>query len=138
MSATPRWFGEADPAPAPPIRARAARRQAEAEGDPVPQLELRMAEAERPVPPSMPPAKVIAPAPSLSQVFRQPFGTWLLDEAERPGSLGELGKAAKGDRLFHRKGSADDVRKHFGLAGADGDAFEALDDAEREYDRQTS
>jgi hypothetical protein len=68
----------------------------------------------------------------------QPFGTWLMDQGKRPGSLGELARAAKTDRSFPKGGSVDDVRKRFAQAGADGDAFEALDDAEREYDRQVS
>jgi hypothetical protein len=64
-----------------------------------------------------------------------PFGAWLLGQAKRPGSLGELAKAVKLDRGFPKSGSVDDVRRHFGSIGAEGDAFEALDDAEREYDR---
>ena len=65
----------------------------------------------------------------------RPFGSWLLDQAKRPGSIGELANAAKLDRQFPRAGTADAVRARFSAAGADGDAFEALDDAEREYDR---
>lgn len=65
-----------------------------------------------------------------------PFGEWLLAQAKRPGLLGELAKAAKLDRSFPKGGSADAVRDRFSAVGADGDAFEALDDAEREYDRQ--
>ena len=134
-SATPTWFGEAAPAPARVGRAKAVRRQPP--GDPAPQLELTMGAAERPAPPPMPAAKAAAPAPSLPRVSCRSFGAWLLDQTKRPGSVGELAKAARADRLFPRNGSADDVRKRFGVAGADGDAFEALDDAEREYDRQS-
>jgi len=106
-----------------------------------PQLELRMKPAsaapapvvEAPLPRRVP--IVHQPAPP-SEPLRRTFGSWLLDQAKRPGSLGELAKAAKLDRLFPKTGSADDLRRRFGAAGADGDAFEALDDAEREYDRQ--
>ena len=73
------------------------------------------------------PVSTPAPAPA--------FGSWLLDQAKRPGSIGELAKAAKLDRQFPKAGTADVVRARFSAAGADGDAFEALDDAEREYDR---
>jgi hypothetical protein len=64
-----------------------------------------------------------------------PFAAWLLDQSKRSGTLGELARAAKLDRAFPGSGSADDVRARFNAAGADGDAFEALDDAEREYDQ---
>jgi hypothetical protein len=66
----------------------------------------------------------------------RPFAAWLIDQSRQPGTLGELAKAAKLDRSFPKAGSADDVRARFSAAGADGDAFEALDDAEREFDRQ--
>jgi len=67
----------------------------------------------------------------------EPFAAWLLEQARlrRDGPIGDLAKMAKADPAFPKKGSAEDVRKRIGLAGADGDAFEALDDAEREYDR---
>jgi hypothetical protein len=64
-----------------------------------------------------------------------PFAAWLLDQTKRAGMLGELAKAVKLDRRFPKNGSVEDVRRHFGSIGAEGDAFEALDDAEREYDR---
>jgi hypothetical protein len=57
-------------------------------------------------------------------------------QTKRSGTLGELAKAAKLDRSFPKSASADDVRRRFCAAGADGDAFEALDAAEREFDRQ--
>jgi len=66
------------------------------------------------------------------------FASWLLDQTARKGIIGELAKAARTDRQFPKKGSADDVRARFSAVGADGDAFEALDDAEREYDRLAS
>jgi len=72
----------------------------------------------------------------MPPVERVPFGTWLLEQGNRRGTLGELAKAARLDRLFPRKGHADAVRARFSAAGADGDAFEALDDAERDYERE--
>lgn len=63
------------------------------------------------------------------------FAEWLIAQGKRPGLIGDLAKAAKLDRSFPREGSAEDVRARFSAAGADGDAFAALDDAERLYDR---
>lgn len=63
------------------------------------------------------------------------FAAWLLNQTKQSGTLGELAKAARLDRLFPKNGSAADVRARFSAAGADGDAFEALDDAERVFDR---
>ena len=63
------------------------------------------------------------------------FVTWLLGQGKSGGTIGELAKAARADRLFPRKGSADDVRARFDGTGADGDAYAALEDAERAYDR---
>lgn len=101
------------------------------------QFELRMAPA-----PAMAAPKIVAPVrapayvpapPELAQ--RPSFAAWLVNQGKQPGSLGELARAVKLDRLFPKAGSADDVRARFSAAGADGDAFEALDDAEREFDR---
>jgi len=63
------------------------------------------------------------------------FVAWLREQAKRGGAIGELAKAARLDPSFPKKGSADDVRARFGRLGADGDAYAALDDAERAYDR---
>lgn len=63
----------------------------------------------------------------------KPFGTWLLEQTDRPGWISGLAKAAKSDRLFPRSGDIEAVRKRFQETGADGDAFEALDDAEMDY-----
>jgi len=86
------------------------------------------------VPPA--PAPVVQPAPDPEPASAAlPFAAWLLDQTSRRGTLGELAKAAKLDRQFPRMGDADAVRARFSAAGADGDAFEALDDAELEYGR---
>ena len=83
------------------------------------------------------PAAASTPASAIRPSPRQPtsFCAWLLDQVGRYGTLGELANAARLDPLFPRNGSADDVRARFSAAGAEGDAFAALGDAEREYDR---
>jgi hypothetical protein len=102
--------------------------------EPAPQLDLRIVLKRAPTPkPAVAPPMESPPPPP--QPTRPPFGSWLLDQTKRAGSLGDLARAAKLDRLFPRNGTADDVRARFSSAGADGDAFEALDSAEREYDR---
>jgi hypothetical protein len=53
-----------------------------------------------------------------------------------PGLARRARQGGEARRLFPRDGSADDVRARFSSVGADGDAFEALDDAERAYERQ--
>jgi hypothetical protein len=98
------------------------------------------ASAAKPVlyPPVEKPAPVLAAVrigPGVLSPASEPFGAWLINQAKRPGTIGELARAIKLDRKFPKSGSADDVRRHFGSIGAEGDAFEALDDAEREYDR---
>lgn len=100
-----------------------------------PQMELRMVVLS-PMP-FAPPLKPIVQATPAINEDPMPFGDWLLSQAKRQGMLGELAKAAKLDRQFPKRGSVDDVRMHFGAVGADGDAFEALEGAEREYDRAT-
>jgi hypothetical protein len=97
----------------------------------------------------MTPAPVEAPARTAFQIRAavdrsgpayagqpRPFAAWLMNQTRQPGTLGELAKATRLDRSFPKSGTADDVRAHFSAAGADGDAFEALDDAERAFDRQ--
>ncbi len=69
------------------------------------------------------------------QPRRERFGAWLLTQVAKRGSVGDLAKAAKLDRSFPRSGTVDDVRARFGVLGADGDAYEALEDAARQYER---
>ena len=101
------------------------------------QMELRMVPMVVPV---MPIPKV-APRPQASAAVvtigpaSQTFGAWLLEQTKRPGLIGELAKAVRLDRAFPKNGTADEVRARFASAGADGDAFMALEDAENEYDR---
>lgn len=64
---------------------------------------------------------------------RPAFGEWLLRQDKRGGFIGDLAKGMKADRAFPRRGSVDDVRKHLSSIRAEGDAFEALDDAELDW-----
>ncbi|RZJ97488.1 MAG: hypothetical protein EOO76_18940 [Novosphingobium sp.] len=64
---------------------------------------------------------------------RQPFGQWLLAQKERKGWIGELSRAFKADRNFPRLGDPDDIRKYLRDVRAEGDAYEALDDAELDW-----
>lgn len=78
------------------------------------------------------------PPPEMAAPIAQPnpsFADWLIAQGKRTGSIGELAKAVRHDRLFPRSATVDVVRRRFSEAGADGDAFAALEDAEREFDR---
>jgi hypothetical protein len=61
---------------------------------------------------------------------RAAFGGWLLAQHKRDDFIGALAKGLKNDRAFPKAGSVEDVRKHLSTIRAEGDAFEALDDAE--------
>lgn len=141
------WLDVARPIQPRPIEERRARGRPPRSDMPSasPQMELRMAAtpvaaipAAAPVPPVVE-AVVEAPAPVSRDVpapaARPCFVAWLRDQGKKSGALGELAKAARTDPRFPKAGSADDVRARFASAGADGDAFAALDDAERNYDR---
>lgn len=64
---------------------------------------------------------------------RPPFGAWLLTQHNKPGWVGDLAKAAKADRGFPRSGTPEEVRKRLRENMADGDMFEAVDDAELDW-----
>ena len=66
----------------------------------------------------------------------EPFGEWLLTQANREGWIGDLAKAAKADRGFPRGGDPDVVRKHLSEKQAESDMLEAIDDAEGVWLRQ--
>lgn len=63
----------------------------------------------------------------------EPFGAWIVAQVDRHGLIGDLVKAAKADRNFPREGSPEDVRKHLSRMQADGDMFDAVDDAETDW-----
>lgn len=71
---------------------------------------------------------------SGSDLTRGPFGGWLLQQVQhRREWIAVLAKAAKLDPRWPKRGTAVDVREHLHRLGADGDAFEAVDDAELEW-----
>lgn len=63
----------------------------------------------------------------------EPFGAWLLKQTGRDDWIGTLAKQAKSDPRFIRTTALDELRKRLQEAGAEGDSFEALDDAEVEW-----
>lgn len=64
---------------------------------------------------------------------RLPFGTWLLAQRDRGDWVDGIAAAARADAWFPKQGDVDEVRARLTAHGADGDAFEALDDAERDW-----
>ncbi len=64
---------------------------------------------------------------------RGPFGRWLLRQVDREGLIGELAKAARADPGFPKDGDPEAVRARLRLAMAEGDMFEAVDDAEMDW-----
>ncbi|WCT75402.1 YozE family protein [Sphingomonas naphthae] len=65
-----------------------------------------------------------------------PFGTWLVGQVQsRSDWIGGLAKSARADPSFPRRGNPDAVRHYLSQRGADGDMFEAIDDAERAWQR---
>jgi len=70
---------------------------------------------------------------ALEGPVREPFGAWLLKQKDRKGWVGDLAKAALRDPAFPKRGDPDDVRKRLRDLHADGDTFEALDDAELDW-----
>jgi hypothetical protein len=63
----------------------------------------------------------------------QPFGAWLLKQQARSGFVGQLANAAVGDRRFPKAGDPEAVRTYLRNAMADGDMFDAVDDAEADW-----
>jgi len=100
------------------------------------QMEMRMG------PPETKPVRQASPLMLPREISSAPlpssFVAWLLKQHKQPGTLGDLAKAARLDPLFPKVGNAENVRAHFSAVGADGDAFEALDYAERQFDAVAS
>ena len=61
------------------------------------------------------------------------FGAWLSTQTSRSGFVGQLAAAAAGDRRFPRTGDPEAVRTYLRTAMADGDMFDAVDDAEADW-----
>lgn len=76
-----------------------------------------------------------APAPALDGYGepRPPFGQWLLRQKNRDGLIGLLVDGANRDPAFPKRGTPEDVRKRLRAVQADGDLFQAVDDAEMDW-----
>lgn len=61
---------------------------------------------------------------------RETFGRWLLAQKDRGDWIDGLANAARADRSFPKDGDAEEVRRHLRAQQADGDVFQAVDDAE--------
>lgn len=135
------WLDVDRPIQPRPPRERAPRRRRPADHPPShPQMALTLAPAaapEKPLAeaPMVPPATPARMSAEPAAPARPCFVVWLRDQSKRKDAIGELAKAVRIDPAFPRAGSADDVRSRFDRVGADGDAFAALEDAERAYDR---
>lgn len=71
-------------------------------------------------------------APTVNH-YGETFGAWLAAQTDREGLVGQLVAGMKQDRKFPRNGTPEDVRKHLSAMQADGDMFEAVDEAETDW-----
>jgi hypothetical protein len=62
-----------------------------------------------------------------------PFGRWLLTQRDRGDWVDGLADAARADRTFPKDGDPESVRLHLRKQQADGDVFQAIDDAETDW-----
>lgn len=60
----------------------------------------------------------------------EPFGRWLIAQRDRGDWVDGLADAARSDRTFPKDGDPEAVRKHLRGQQADGDVFQAVEDAE--------
>ncbi|MEG3085750.1 YozE family protein [Sphingomonas sp. PB4P5] len=65
------------------------------------------------------------------------FGRWLLAQKDRGDWIDDLAAAARSDRTFPKDGDPEAARKHLRAQQADGDTFQAIDDAETEWQANT-
>lgn len=70
---------------------------------------------------------------TITNPHGETFGAWLYAQVDREGLIGQLVAGAKVDRRFPRNGSPEDVRKHLSAMQAEGDMFEAVDEAEIDW-----
>lgn len=64
---------------------------------------------------------------------KPPFGAWLLQQKDRGGFVGQLATTAGTDRRFPKSGDPEGVRTYLREAMADGDMFDAIEDAEADW-----
>jgi hypothetical protein len=62
------------------------------------------------------------------------FGRWLLAQVRREGWVGDLIAAAKRDPAFPKDGDPEAVRTRLREVQAEGDMFQAVDDAELDWE----
>jgi len=79
------------------------------------------------------PAQVVPDGRTMVPAERGPFGRWLLQQEHTKGLVGQLAKCAKADPAFPRDGDPDAVRARLSAVMAEGDMFEAVDDAEMDW-----
>ena len=68
-----------------------------------------------------------------SVMTRPAFGEWLLQQKDKGGFIGQLVDAALADRGFPKRGDPEAVRRRLTAAGAEPEMFEAVDDAEMDW-----
>jgi len=83
--------------------------------------------------PAPPDARLKETGPVRAPAERMAFGRWLVRQDCRGGLIGQLVDCAKADRSFPLDGSPEAVREHLRGAMADGDMFEAVDEAEVDW-----
>ena len=64
---------------------------------------------------------------------RPTFSAWLLKQKDRGDWVDGLAEAARADRSFPKGGDPEAVRAHLRKQQADGDVFQAIDDAEMDW-----
>jgi hypothetical protein len=75
----------------------------------------------------------MATMPDRYEEERPSFAAWLLKQKDRGDWVDGLAEAARADRGFPRNGDVEAVRKRLREQQADGDAFQALEDAESDW-----
>lgn len=61
------------------------------------------------------------------------FGRWIIAQRDRGDRVDGLAEAARADRTFPKDGDPEAVRAHLRAQQADGDVFQAVDDAETDW-----
>lgn len=73
------------------------------------------------------------PVSANTNEYGETFGAWLRVQVDREGLVGQLVAGAKADSKFPCDGSPEDVRRHLSAMQAEGDLFEAVDEAEIDW-----
>jgi hypothetical protein len=75
----------------------------------------------------------MASSPDRYAKSKGPFGRWLLEQRDRGDWVDDLAGAARADRTFPKDGDPEAVRAHLRNQQADGETFQAVDDAELDW-----